>query len=65
MKFVRVGDYLVNLKYVKYIYGSPENRDECVVVLNDKRTSDIPVLISDWNKAVRDAGVPDLQWFDK
>lgn len=65
MKFIRIGDYLINLKYVKYLYGSLENTDECVVVFNDKRVTDLPVLISDWNKAVRDAGVPDLQWFDK
>ncbi len=29
------------------------------------RPIDYRIEINEWNKAVRDAGVPDLQWFDK
>lgn len=35
------------------------------VRMSGNRLTDYRVEVEEWNKAVRDAGVPDLQWFDK
>ena len=63
MKFIRTNKYIINAQYIRSVFESHNDENVCVVHRPDGEYDTFSK--QEWNKAVRDAGVPSLQWIDQ